>query len=289
MAASMALVLVFLFLSSSLHLVYGVSPLKDQVFLNNLQSQCPISLPPSLSLEVDGEFLDKALKSSPKTVYTAILFHASWCPFSKRLRSTFDVLSAMFPQVRHLAVEQSAALPSVFSRYGIHSMPSLLLVNQAKVKHHGPKDLDSLVRFYKKTTGLEPIGYLTDNQGVEVTDKPLLDLLGWSTRKDILSREPCLIFSLLFLFSRVIFCFFPSFLSQLRAFWALYIPRLNLEIFGETSQLLGRALHVIDMKRVWNKVKLCKTRNFQERAKNARVWASSLASVSLGESSVSRN
>lgn len=43
---------------------------------------------------------------------------------------------------------------SVFSRYGIHSLPSLLMVNQtSKVQYHGPKDLQSLVQFYEKTTG----------------------------------------------------------------------------------------------------------------------------------------
>jgi len=43
---------------------------------------------------------------------------------------------------------------SIFSRYGIHSLPSVLMVNgTSRVRYRGPKNLDSLVKFYKKTTG----------------------------------------------------------------------------------------------------------------------------------------
>lgn len=287
--------LVFLFslltLSLSLQLVSSYSlvcPLESHVFINNLQSQCSLSVVSSLSHEVDGESLDGALRSSHDNVYTAILFHANWCSFSHRMRSTFDVLSSMFPQIRHLAVEQSAAMPSVFSRYGIHSTPSLLLVNQATVRYHDSKDLHSLARFYKKVTGLEPVEYLTDDQAQEISEKPLHELLDKSSRMEILGREPYLVLSILFLILRAILYFFPSFLSWMKAFWALYIPRLNMEIFGETSQLLGRVGQMVDVKRVWNKVRLCKARNFRKGANNARAWASSLTSVSLGESSSPR-
>ncbi|KAF8403978.1 hypothetical protein HHK36_012088 [Tetracentron sinense] len=103
---------------------------------------------------VDKESLDRALSSSQRNVYTAVLFYASWCPFSHGVRSTFNVLSSMFPQIRHLAVEQSSAMPSVFSRYGIRSLPSILMVNQtARVWYYGAKDLCSLVHFYKRITG----------------------------------------------------------------------------------------------------------------------------------------
>jgi len=80
-------------------------------------------------------------------------------------------------------------------------------------------------------------------------------------------------------------CFFPVFVSRIKAFLAMHVLRLNLGIFGEWNHLLERVLHVIDLKKLWSKLRLCnKTRNFQKGAKNARVWAS-LASVSLGESS----
>ncbi|KAF6155156.1 hypothetical protein GIB67_019682 [Kingdonia uniflora] len=244
---------------------------------------------------VDGESLDGALRSCPSDVYAALLFYASWCPFSRDARSTFDMLSTMFPRIRHMAIEQSSAMPSVFSRYGVRSLPSILLVNQNQtakiryhVRYHGPKDHESLVRFYKKITGHEPVVYLADNQpsSLGISEKSaLLQLLGGgSSMKEILRRETYLVFSILFLCLRSIIYFCPGMLSHIRAVWVHYIPHLNLGIFGETSQLLGRVRHVIDVKRLWSK-----TRNLQKGAKNARVWASSLASVSLDQSSSTRS
>ena len=102
-------------------------------------------------------------------------------------------------------------------------------------------------------------------------------------------REPYLAFAVLFLCLRVLLSIFPEVLSRLKALWVSYAPQLNLEIFGETSQLFARALQMVDVRRVWTKLRLCKTRNFHQGAKSARVWASSLASVSLGESSSARS
>lgn len=61
--------------------------------------------------KIDGETLDRALSSKPAHLYTVVLFYASWCPFSHGVRANFDVLSSMFPQIRHLAVEQSSTMP----------------------------------------------------------------------------------------------------------------------------------------------------------------------------------
>lgn len=110
-----------------------------------------------------------------------------------------------------------------------------------------------------------------------------------SSLREIMRRETYLVLALLFLSFRVLVFISPKVLSHLKAFYWLYVPHFNLEIFGETSQLFGRILHMIDVRRIWiwTRQTLCKTRNFHEGAKNCRVWASSLASVSLGESSSS--
>lgn len=105
--------------------------------------------------------------------------------------------------------------------------------------------------------------------------------------KEIMWREPYLVLSLIFVLSRAFLYFFPEIVSDLLALWVACIPHLNLGIFGESRQLLGHALQLIDVRRILSKLKICKTRNFHERARNARVWASSLASVSLGETSSS--
>ncbi|XP_059640707.1 5'-adenylylsulfate reductase-like 5 [Cornus florida] len=259
-------------------------------FIHDLQFQCPLAISLSSPIEMDGESLDRALRSSQINVYTAVLFYASWCPFSSDLQPKFAALSSMFPQIKHLMVEQSSALPSIFSRYGIHSLPSILIVNQtARVRYHGPKDLRSLAHFYERTTGLEPVVDLTEDEtSNSESDHKVLQPWNRTSLKEILLREPYLLFSVLFLFLRAFLYFFPEILSRLMALWVAHIPHLNLGIFGESSQLVGRALQLIDVKRVWIKLKLCKTRNFHNGARSARVWASSLASMSLGETSSAR-
>lgn len=128
-----------------------------------------------------------------------------------------------------------------------------------------------------------------NQSGSAVTSQKLI-MQSWvgSSMKEILTREPYLIFSVLFLFVRVLVYIIPRVLYHFKVIWASYRPQLNLEIFGETSQILGRILHMIDVKGVWTNLRLCKNRNFRRGARNARVWASSLASVSLGETSTSR-
>ncbi|XWS42681.1 hypothetical protein CRYUN_Cryun16bG0035000 [Craigia yunnanensis] len=245
----------------------------------------------SFCLQVDGNFLDRSLTSEQKDGYTSVLFCASWCLFSRSLRPKFDILSSMFPQLEHLAVEESSASPSIFSRYGIHSLPSILIVNQTStIRYRGPKDLLSIVQFYEKTTGFEPVQYVSENEPIISGDHNKYMIQSWneSSLMEIVKREPYLAFAVLFLCLRVLLSIFPEVLFRLKAFWVSYAPHLNLEIFGETSQLFARALHMVDVRRVWTKLRLCNTRNFHQGAKSARVWASSLASVSLGESSSGR-
>ena len=60
---------------------------------------------------MDGESFEKVLRNTPKDVFTAVLFYDSESPFSSSMRSKFDILSSMFPQVGHIAVEQSMVMP----------------------------------------------------------------------------------------------------------------------------------------------------------------------------------
>ncbi|KAK4786940.1 hypothetical protein SAY86_010773 [Trapa natans] len=268
-------------------------PRESVPLICSLQSQCPISISPNPPIQVEGGYLDGLLASKHDNGYTSILFHASWCPFSQATFSNYEVLSSMFPQISHLAVEQSSALPSIFSRYGIHSVPSILIVNQtSRLRYLGPKTLISLVQFYEKNTGLEPVQYITLDQPMkhQTVKNQSLQFRSDPSVKEFVKREPYLAFSIFFLCLRVLLAIVLKVMVHVRAFWALYMPRLNLEIFGATTQILGRVLPTIDMKRLWMKVKqrLCKGRSFHERARSFRVWAPSLASVSLGKSSSSR-
>ncbi|KAG0490910.1 hypothetical protein HPP92_007773 [Vanilla planifolia] len=250
-----------------------------------LRSQCPLWIERSLPDEVSGDTLDKELELARNGAYYAVLFYAPWCPFSRSIRPIFDLLSSMFPETQHLVVEESSAMPSVFSRYGIHSFPSILLANRtARIKYHGSKDLDSLVQFYGETTGQAPLAYFSVDQPKEKTNfvQPWKGPTG-----EFIKTEPYLTISLLFIILRVFSYMFLKFVSQIKALWTSYARhRVNLGIFGELSQLLVRVMHVIDLKRAWSKLRLSnKKRTFHKGAKSARVWASSFTSVSLGESS----
>ncbi|KAM7528642.1 hypothetical protein LguiB_032052 [Lonicera macranthoides] len=291
MAVSMKFVVLMMYIftvSSPIKSEPSVCGVDESItFLHDLRFQCPKAISLSFPLQMDGESIDRVLSSNQANVNTVVLFYASWCPFSSEVRSQFAVLSSMFPQIKHLMVEQSSAFPSIFSRYGIHSVPSILMVNRSgRVRYHGPKDLSSFVDFYKRTTGLDPEVDLTENQlGYSKTDDQRISQ-PWNkatSMKELFIKEPYLLLSVMFLFLKACLYSFPGIISQLMALWFAYIPHLNLEIFGESRQLLGRALHMIDVKRVWSKLKLCKSRNFHKGAFSARVWASSLASVSLGE------
>lgn len=124
---------------------------------------------------------------------------------------------------------------------------------------------------------------------LESGEKSMIQLMKGSALKETSKREPYLVFSILFLCLRVFLSIFPRASSQLKAFWVSYVPHLNLGIIRETSQIMARVSHMIDVSSFWTKLKQCKTRNLREGARNAQVWASSLASVSLGESPSARS
>lgn len=239
---------------------------------------------------MDGDTLEQVLRSTPKDAYTAVLFYDSRSPFSSSMRFIFEILSSMFPQVCHIEVEQSLVMPSVFSRFGIHSLPALFIANQAtQLRYYGPKELHSLAHFYKKSTGLEPADYHAYSDDADLKNgETVPEPWYWSSWREILVKEPYLVFAILFLVLRGFLYICPEIWSRVTAIWMLCKRQLNLGILGESNQLLGRVAHVVDVKRVWGRLKLSKTGNFQKGARSAHVWASSLASVSLGESSPTR-
>lgn len=136
-------------------------------------------------------------------------------------------------------------------------------------------------------SGLEPVQDFAEDQSICLESGETSNFLSSNSEwlKETSRREPYLVLAISFLCLKLLVCIFPVVLSRLEAIWVTFIPHFSLEIFGETSQIMGRILHMIDVRRVWTKLRLCKTKNFHEGAKNARVWASSLASVALGESS----
>jgi hypothetical protein len=50
-----------------------------------------------------------------KVDYIAVLFYASWCPFSQECNPNFETLASLFPTIRHFAFEESAIRPRLSS------------------------------------------------------------------------------------------------------------------------------------------------------------------------------
>ncbi|KAJ1254663.1 hypothetical protein BS78_K005200 [Paspalum vaginatum] len=259
-------------------------------FLDAVGSRCPfVRIEPSPPLEVRGEAVDTELNLRRRGASYSILFYAAWCPFSNKFQPIFEALSTMYPQIHHFAVEESSATPSLFSRYGVRGFPAILLVNETTmVRYRGSKDLSSLVDFYKETTGLDPIACIDIVQ--QESTGSLSSVVPWErSLREMAKDEPFLLVAVLFIILKVAAHFIPAVLSHLRAFLVVRVRNLNLGIRRVSNQLLERALNVLDVRRLWSKLRLSnKATDLRKGASNARAWASSFASVSLGEPSSSR-
>ncbi|CAL4936574.1 unnamed protein product [Urochloa decumbens] len=255
-------------------------------FLDAIGSRCPfVRIEPSPPLEVSGEAVDTELNLRRRGASYSILFYAAWCPFSSKFRPIFEALGTMYPQIHHFAVEESSATP----RYGVRGFPAILLVNETTmVRYRGSKDLSSLVDFYKETTGLDPIAYLDIVQ--QESAGSLRSIMLWDrSLREMAKDEPFLLLAVLFIILKVAAYFIPAVVSHLRAFLVVRVRNLNLGIRRGSNQLLDRVLNVLDVRRLWSKLRLSnKATDLRKGASNARAWASSFTSVSLGEPSSSR-
>ncbi|CAL4927913.1 unnamed protein product [Urochloa decumbens] len=255
-------------------------------FLDAIGSRCPfVRIEPSPPLEVSGEAVDTELNLRRRGASYSILFYAAWCPFSSKFRPIFEALSTMYPQIHHFAVEESSATP----RYGVRGFPAILLVNETTmVRYRGSKDLSSLVDFYKETTDLDPIAYLDIVQ--QESAGSLRSIMLWDrSLREMAKDEPFLLLAVLFIILKVAAYFIPAAVSHLRAFLVVRVRNLNLGIRRGSNQLLDRVLNVLDVRRLWSKLRLSnKATDLRKGASNARAWASSFTSVSLGEPSSSR-
>jgi hypothetical protein len=136
--------------------------------------------------------------------------------------------------------------------------------------------------------GLDPIAHLDIDQ--QESKGSLRSVMPWDrSLREIAKYEPFLLLAILFVVMMVVAHFLPMALSHLRGFLAVCVHNLNLGIRRGSNQLVERALNMLDMKRLWSKLRVSsKATDLRKSASNARAWASSFASVSLGESSSSR-
>lgn len=75
-------------------------------------------------MQGDEASLQKALNMVHKNYheYVAVLFYASWCPFSRVFRPVFSVLSSLHPSIPHFAIEESSVRPRFVSLVFLFSL-----------------------------------------------------------------------------------------------------------------------------------------------------------------------
>ncbi|CAH2070635.1 unnamed protein product [Thlaspi arvense] len=270
-------------------------PAKDYM-LGLRDRNCPVSGDESASLrprfvsvtEGDDFWLQMAsdMIHKNKCGYVALLFYASWCPFSRSLRPSFDVVSLLYSSVPHFAIEESSVKASTLSKYGVHGFPTVILLNSTmRVTYRGSRTLDSLVAFYSDVTGIETLDetsveksrllpHLAKQNNTDSENCPV----SWARRRspeNLLGQETYLTLATLFVLLRLLHLISPTLVWLARLTWGGVTQNMRLQNLLEHT--VASYLKEPSM-----------SSNLQEGAMNARAWASkSLATVSIGDSSTS--
>nr|CAD1825146.1 unnamed protein product [Ananas comosus var. bracteatus] len=248
-------------------------------------------------VEGDEATLQKALNIVHwnREEYVAILFYATWCPFSKICRPNFHRLSSIFPAIRHFSFEESVIRRSILSRYGVHGFPTLFLLNSTmRVRYHGPRNTDSLAAFYTDVTGINPASPdgISLNKMVDLSDMTEFNEdaeqetcpFSWARSPEkLLQQDTYLALASAFVLLRLLYILVPKLNACANRAWRRRVRFASLISFWDCFRA-----YIEQAKQGFNKVLPCKRSNLQEGAMNARVWASkSLASVAIGEPSSS--
>ncbi|OWM79954.1 5'-adenylylsulfate reductase-like 4 [Punica granatum] len=227
--------------------------------------------------------------------YVAVLFYASWCPFSRTFRPMFSLLSSLYPSISHFAIEESAVRPSILSKYGVHGFPTIFVMNSTmRVRYHGSRSLNSLVAFYSDVTGiesstrdwtaLEDIRDQSNHEKHENLEAESCPFWWARSPENLLQQETYLTLATIFVLLRVLYFLYPNLLLFFQRTWK-YIR--NMSPLSSLDHFLSYLKQAVQL---WSCLREpSKRSNLQEGAMNARVWASkSLATVSIGEASTSR-
>ncbi|OIS99514.1 PREDICTED: 5'-adenylylsulfate reductase-like 4 [Nicotiana attenuata] len=283
--------------------VCPLKSLKDSIFMGFHQDlACPLDGIQSSYMagviQGDELSLQRALNMIHRNThdYVALLFYASWCPFSGSCRPKFSVLSSLFPSIPHFAIEESAVKPSTLSKYGVHGFPTLFLLNSTmRIRYHGSRTLDSLIEFYSGTTGFQIASVDDTSLGKTRCSSNHLKLHGsdqencpfsWArSPENLLQQETYLALATAFVLMRLLYKLFPALRKIAHFSWERSNLHIRIRSLWELPLLyLNRAIQLCNSLQ-----EPCKRSNLQEGAMNAKAWASkSLASVSFGESSTSR-
>lgn len=222
--------------------------------------------------------------------YVAVLFYASWCPFSKNFRPSFSILSSLYPSIPHFAIEESTIRPSILSKYGVHGFPTLFLLNcTMRVRYQGSRTLASLIAFYSEETGIkiatwdqmsvDRIGLTSNHEKNDNTEQESCPFSWARSPEKLLRQETYLALATIFVLLRLLYFLFPTLLLCAQYAWRRHIQNVRLgSLWEHPLAYLRRVIQLLNSPR-----EPCKRSNLQEGAMNARAWASkSLATVSIG-------
>ncbi|PSS17393.1 5'-adenylylsulfate reductase-like [Actinidia chinensis var. chinensis] len=229
--------------------------------------------------------------------YVALLFYASWCPFSGTFRSTLSILSFLYPSIPHFAIEESVIRPSTLSKYGVHGFPTLFLLNSTmRIRYHGSRTHGSLVLFYSEVTGLKPapldlasveriVEGSSDHEEYNNGEQEICPFSWARSPENLFRQETYLALATAFVILRLLYFIFPTLFAFGQIAWRRYILNMSLRSwFEHPLAYMNREIQLFNSLREPRK-----RSNLQEGALNAKAWASkSLASVSFGDASTSR-
>ncbi|KAK8705512.1 hypothetical protein V6N13_049113 [Hibiscus sabdariffa] len=276
-------------------------PVSEAIF-DSRHSSCPITSSNVQSIEFvgvtegDEVSLQKALNMVYKNSheYVAVLFYASWCPFSRSFRPSFDIISSSYPSIPHFAIEEAAVMPSILSKYGVHGFPTLFLLNSTmRARYHGNRSLESLSAFYGDVTGiknsqdktsLDKIRHLSNHEKHNSNEQESCPFPWARSPENLLRQETYLALATSFVLLRLLYLLYPTLLVISQLTWRRLIRNVKLgALLEHPLAYLKRAIQL------FNSLKEpCKRSNLQG-AMNARGWASkSLATVSIGDANTSR-
>ncbi|XP_024541306.1 5'-adenylylsulfate reductase-like 3 [Selaginella moellendorffii] len=168
------------------------------------------STSPSRVIELGEGALEQALSNE---TFTAVLYYATWCQFSKQLKPMFETLSMMFPTIFHVAVEESSIRPGVLSKYGVYSFPVLCLHSgSSRFRYSGPRTLEDLTMFYANITDMPP-SKLVKAFGAEnsTSSEPALS--------ERLQNDSYLVLASWFLILRILLLVLPVAVNRVKNFW----------------------------------------------------------------------
>lgn len=172
----------------------------------------------------------RSSSESSSECHVAVLYYASWCPFSRSLRPIYEAMAALHPHILHVAVEEQRLRPSVLSRVGVHSFPALHIHNRTgRIKYQGARTLGDLQRFYANITGTGISEEIKPENDIWVKSggEPIVDLWNhepcpypWAQHpQQLLQENMCLVLASAFVFLRVLCWVGPKTASLIKSKW----------------------------------------------------------------------